>query len=129
MAIRPPPYWYVPHWTMLLLLLLLSAALLWSSQILVASWDMMSRHGPSLMDWCEPNFVHSEHVAEWYNTITNIPYVLIGIATIFLASPNQQQHLHRLRLAGLALIVIGLGSMVCLDVERRETIFVRASKF
>ena len=112
MAIRPPPYLHVP-WAMLLLLLT-SLALLWSSISLATSWDMMNRHGPSLMDWCEPNFVHSDHIAEWYNTITNMPYIFVGIATIFVSgSRQQQQHLHRLRLAGLALVVIGFGSMVC----------------
>ncbi|KAL7423204.1 alkaline ceramidase ydc1 [Cryptotrichosporon argae] len=33
----------------------------------------------STIDWCELNFVHTPHVAELVNTLTNVPVVLLGL--------------------------------------------------
>ena len=33
-------------------------------------------HGaPSIVDWCEPNYVVSLYVAEWWNTLSSVPMV------------------------------------------------------
>ena len=39
--------------------------------------------GAALFDWCEPNYVHSNNVAEFFNTTTNISYCVIGLVTAF----------------------------------------------
>ncbi|MCB9785325.1 MAG: ceramidase [Deltaproteobacteria bacterium] len=61
----------------------------------------------STVDWCEPNYVHSVYVAEWFNTLSCIPMVIIGVAGWML---HTRQEL-RVRLAFLSITVIGLGSV------------------
>ena len=65
--------------------------------------------GPALMDWCEANYVHSSRIAEFWNTWTNVPYCIVGLATIFCLP--QHAAFVRLRGAGVALCGIGIGSM------------------
>ena len=67
-------------------------------------WD----DGIALHDWCEPNYVHTKYVAETWNTITAAPYVLIGLATT--CSNWGNPVFTRLRYAGAALILVGLGT-------------------
>jgi hypothetical protein len=33
----------------------------------------------SAVDWCEPNYLHSPYVAEWWNTLSSVPIALIGL--------------------------------------------------
>jgi len=65
--------------------------------------------GPSLLDWCEPNYVYSNFIAEFFNTWTNLPYIFIGFITMFNLPPSSV--FQRVKLAGLALSAIGFGSM------------------
>lgn len=67
-------------------------------------WD----DGVALFDWCEPNYVHTPHVAETWNTITAAPYILIGVATIM--SNWSLGIFNRLRYVGAMLVVIGVGT-------------------
>ena len=57
-------------------------------------WD----DGVALFDWCEPNYVGALKdfkVAETWNTITALPYVFIGLVTVFSnwSSAVRPQHL------------------------------------
>ena len=64
---------------------------------------------PALFDWCEENYRYSSHIAEFHNSWTNLGYVVVGLATTI-----QLRHhaaFARLRLCGLALVLIGLGSI------------------
>jgi dihydroceramidase len=31
------------------------------------------------IDWCEENYVHSNYVAEVFNTFSNLPYIFVGV--------------------------------------------------
>jgi len=64
--------------------------------------------GKALFDWCEPNYVHSSQIAEFFNTLTNLAYCVVGVLTLLLP---QQDQLWRLRLSGMALFGVGVGSM------------------
>lgn len=71
-------------------------------------WD----DGVALHDWCEPNYVgwlgKGYNIAETWNTITALPYVLIGLVTVVAnwSSPI----FDRLRWAGAMLILVGVGT-------------------
>lgn len=65
--------------------------------------------GTSLMDWCEENYVHSDQIAEFFNTITNLAYCFVGLTTFF--GLAQHSAFSRLRVCGISLVLVGLGSM------------------
>jgi len=60
------------------------------------------------IDWCETNYTHSIYIAEFVNTLTNIPVVFLGlygaIVTVFNGVP------FRYALCYLGLSLIGVGS-------------------
>ena len=50
---------------------------------------------PCLDDWCksistrvpEAHYTHSRYVAEWWNTLSNLPFVAIGLARLYAGTP------------------------------------------
>lgn len=64
--------------------------------------------GDALFTWCEPDTWAP--AAEFHNTWSNIPYCLVGLITFHSAS--QTAALEPLRLVGLMLVTIGVGSML-----------------
>jgi alkaline ceramidase len=38
--------------------------------------------GKSDIDWCEPNYLHSEYIAEYYNTLSNLSFIIIGLLSL-----------------------------------------------
>ncbi|XP_008049204.1 alkaline ceramidase 1 [Carlito syrichta] len=46
----------------------------------------------SEVDWCESNFQHSQLVAEFFNTFSNVPFFVFGPLMIFLMRPYAQKH-------------------------------------
>mmetsp|Transcript_28187 Transcript_28187/g.60609 ORF Transcript_28187/g.60609 Transcript_28187/m.60609 type:complete len:310 (-) Transcript_28187:227-1156(-) len=62
----------------------------------------------SSIDWCERNYVVSHYVAEWFNCLSNLGMILIGVFGVF-ASRKEGLEL-RFVLFHAAIMVIGLGS-------------------
>jgi len=63
----------------------------------------------STVDFCEPNYVHSKYIAEFFNTLSSIPIVLAGANGIYL-SYREKLGTELLVCYGI-LIVVGLGSV------------------
>ena len=63
----------------------------------------------ALNDWCEENFVWTDLIAEFWNTVSNIIYIIIGLWTIFEFKDNKLYS--RLTICGVSLCFIGIGSM------------------
>jgi dihydroceramidase len=64
------------------------------------------RGAPALVNWCEPDYVVSAYVAEWWNTLTSLGMVLIGAAGLW--SVRDAGWRFRLGMVGLA--AVGAGS-------------------
>ncbi|XP_058137091.1 alkaline ceramidase 1 [Dasypus novemcinctus] len=65
----------------------------------------------SEVDWCESNFQYSELVAEFYNTVSNVFFLILGPLTMYLMHPYAQKHSCPVYLVCALLTVIGLFSM------------------
>ncbi|XP_004689361.1 PREDICTED: alkaline ceramidase 1 [Condylura cristata] len=65
----------------------------------------------SEVDWCESNFQHSELVAEFYNTFSNVTFLIFGPLMIFLMHPYAQKRSRYIYITWILFIVIGLFSM------------------
>merc|ERR1711971_167108 len=68
----------------------------------------------ALNDWCEENYVWTPYIAEFWNTLSNVIYLLVGAWTIKEFSPNVRsggEIYQRLQICVLALCCIGVGSM------------------
>jgi dihydroceramidase len=64
---------------------------------------------PALVDWCEPNYVVSAFVAEWWNTLSSLYMAglgAFGLAAIARHPPRQRRTAAMFALLGL----VGLGS-------------------
>ena len=64
---------------------------------------------PALFNWCEPDYVGGSVVAEWHNTWSNLAFVVVGVATVWLSRSDPA--IKPLRLPGWMLVLIGFGSM------------------
>ncbi|XP_070347922.1 alkaline ceramidase 1 isoform X2 [Equus asinus] len=65
----------------------------------------------SEVDWCESNFQHSELVAEFYNTFSNIPFFIFGPLMMYLMHPYAQKRSCSIYVFCILFMVIGLFSM------------------
>jgi len=66
---------------------------------------------PASVDWCEPNYVHSLYVAEWYNTLSSIPIALLGLLALGWGLRGAIRKDPRFAFGGLIVAVVGLGSV------------------
>uniref|UniRef100_A0A7S2XYD0 Alkaline ceramidase n=1 Tax=Fibrocapsa japonica TaxID=94617 RepID=A0A7S2XYD0_9STRA len=60
------------------------------------------------IDWCEENYVWTEYIAEFFNTISNSALVILGIYGIY--QNFRQRHDNSLLAAWLSMIAVGVGS-------------------
>ncbi|CEL60894.1 Alkaline ceramidase 3 OS=Mus musculus GN=Acer3 PE=2 SV=1 [Rhizoctonia solani AG-1 IB] len=71
----------------------------------------------STIDWCENNYVHTQFIAETYNTLSNIPFVVLAIVgAAAVLRPNGElrplPHSGRFMLMHALLALVGTGSFV-----------------
>ena len=82
--------------------------LCYGSGMLSGYWS--SKGDAASVDWCEPNYVVSEYIAEWWNTLSSIPMALLGLYGLWRAYKDPQSVEPRFRACFLALAVVGIGS-------------------
>ena len=63
---------------------------------------------PTGIDWCEPNYAVSVYVAEFWNTVTNVAFIVLALRT--LASAWRLRLPLQFRVASYALFCTGLAS-------------------
>lgn len=74
--------------------------------------DTFSFWGPvtSTKEWCEPNYVYSSYIAEFFNTISNIPCILL--AFIGLVNALRQGFEKRFTVLHISNMILAIGSML-----------------
>jgi dihydroceramidase len=71
----------------------------------------------STIDWCEANYVHSQYVAEWFNTISSFAIMAVGLVGMWLHRRTLERRFHA---AFAAVAVVGVGSVAFHATLRRE---------
>lgn len=68
-------------------------------------------YGPrtASVDWCEPNYVYTPFVAEFFNTLSSVPIVICALAGLVVALRNGYRR--RFLLPIVLMGVVGVGSM------------------
>jgi hypothetical protein len=64
-------------------------------------------HHTGTIDWCETNYSHSPYIAEFVNTLTNLPSILLGIYGAWHTTRNGIPLRYGLCYLGLSLIGVG----------------------
>lgn len=64
----------------------------------------------STTEWCEKNYVYSSYIAEFYNTISNIPYILLAL--IGLVNSLRQRFEKRFSVLHMSNMALSIGSML-----------------
>jgi dihydroceramidase len=64
----------------------------------------------SSVDWCEPNYVVSPFVAEWWNTLSSFPIALGALLGLILLFVSGRRREPRFLVGYLVVFVVGLGS-------------------
>ncbi|XP_068089862.1 alkaline ceramidase 1 isoform X2 [Hyperolius riggenbachi] len=72
--------------------------------------SIFARHS-SEIDWCETNYLHSEYVAEYYNTISNVSFLLVGPLMMYLLHPYACKRTLMVHGVWILFTVIGLVSI------------------
>lgn len=76
----------------------------------VSNAEVHGYWGPatSTIDWCEPNYERSAYVAEFWNTVSNLLFVLVGLYG--LAQSMRQGFEWRFHAQFIGIMVTGFGS-------------------
>ncbi|XP_063311937.1 alkaline ceramidase 1 isoform X1 [Pelobates fuscus] len=64
----------------------------------------------SEVDWCETNYLHSEYVAEYYNTVTNVVFFVAGPLMMYLLHPYACKRTLAVHLVWTMFTLVGLFS-------------------
>ncbi|KAH7338217.1 ceramidase [Rhizoctonia solani] len=66
------------------------------------------------IDWCENNYTHTQYIAEWYNTVSNIPFIALGLYGAYFSLTEIPSAMHRWRFAAphFGIACVGLGSFI-----------------
>ncbi|KAM4809761.1 alkaline ceramidase 1 [Rhinophrynus dorsalis] len=64
----------------------------------------------SEIDWCEANYLYSEYVAEYYNTVSNVVFLVVGPLMMYLLHPYACTRSLAVHLVWFMFIVVGLFS-------------------
>ncbi|KAJ4976119.1 hypothetical protein NE237_001225 [Protea cynaroides] len=74
--------------------------------------DTSSFWGPvtSTTEWCEKNYVYSSYIAEFFNTISNVPSIILAV--IGLISSLSQRFEKRFSILHISNMILAIGSML-----------------
>jgi dihydroceramidase len=61
-------------------------------------------------EWCEKNYVYSSYIAEFFNTISNIPGILLALAGLINAF--RQRFEKRFSILHISNMILAIGSML-----------------
>uniref|UniRef100_A0A673A5H0 Alkaline ceramidase n=1 Tax=Sphaeramia orbicularis TaxID=375764 RepID=A0A673A5H0_9TELE len=64
----------------------------------------------SEIDWCEDNYKHSEHVAEFFNTISSFFFFIISPIMLYLLHPYAKERNLAIHIVWVMMIFVGLFS-------------------
>lgn len=62
------------------------------------------------IDWCEPNYTFTFYVAEWFNTISSLPILIMAVAGLYFLKKKYHYVLPRFYVGFLGMALVGLGS-------------------
>ncbi|XP_062280723.1 alkaline ceramidase 1 [Scomber scombrus] len=64
----------------------------------------------SEIDWCEDNYKHSEHVVEYFNTISSFVFFIISPIMLYLLHPYAKERNLAIHIVWIMMIFVGLFS-------------------